>query len=187
MTPTPSRRRVLALLGTSLLPLGGCLSTDTGGPDPPSATEPPETSHRSPVASSSPTASRTTPEPTTSGPRRTPESCPHPTLDEVTTHPDPPTPSGTGQVPFSLNVDSVYDEPLTVVLTEHESGKTTFARTYPAGEYVEVRDAKNWLAYDVVVRAGCDVLWERRIGDSEYYSLFVGSDGDVSVSSHAVA
>lgn len=165
-----SRRQVLALAGTSLASVAGCLSSEAA------------------TTTQATTEGQTTSGSTQDDPSSTPSDCPLPATESVTTHSNPPTPSGTGTLSSGLSVTSYYESPVSVILTEHESGATTYTHTYPAGQRFDVSaEMKDWLGYDVILRSGCEVLWEQRIGESAAYEITISTDGTIEVNSYMEA
>lgn len=128
-------------------------------------------------------------EPTTDTATTTKTTCSLPTTESVTTPRQTPTKHGTCCLSGGLSIRSGYPKPLTVILTLQPDGKTTFARQYPSDvEFIdlggEMRDTSD---YDVVIRSGCDVLWERTIDDAETLEISIKPDGSVEILEQAMA
>jgi len=159
---TSATRRVLVatMLGVVLI-LAGCMAT---GPSASPGTDQPRASSSS---------------------RTTAAGCTLPETQTVTTTTATPTSSGTGQLPGGVSITSTYDGTLSVVLVYEPEGAdvTTLARRYEDGRSPGNLGPEmvDWADYRVVIRADCEVVWDRTVNDYESIDLRIGEDGNVEI------
>lgn len=71
------------------------------------------------------------------------------------------------------------------ILTQRADGKTTFAERFPEDlRSIDLDDEmRDHLGYEVTLRSGCALLWEKYMSSATAYRIHIGPVRDVTVDS----